>query len=684
MKIKTLFSAVLFLFLGISFLAADVVSVQILNVGSNGKYLQATTTDNPVFHAKITADAAGDTLTHISVENYKNSWFIGSAAEPSSIAPGSVKLWYYPVDLSEFDPLTAQFITTLPVDNDYDDWWYNDFSLPVQDGSGIWITIDIAESPASGSVEFQADEITFDSGTIINVSGLPSSPPVMLVTQVKPAEILEVSHSGGSMQPFVSTGQQNVIPMEIDLFNASGEGTASIVVESITLTAKSYDPFGNTLAPSSIISSIKIQDKNTGTIYGQLSSASLPSSPEAMKIPLSLVNIPANTTTTANVVVDITGNTFFAGTNFIISLDSYDDISAFDYYTYEKVSVHSSPVDPTGFEMISNFSTIKKQAELLLARFSDTLPSTINKGQQNVLLLSALFENPGDPDTASAEVHQFSIHLTDSSDDPLVPSQLFSKISITDLSGAVIYGSKDSASLENSGNTVFFPLLNTIRTAAAASTTIVVRADINIATSYNNFKVSLSGPQDIPARDVNSFAPVSVSITPETSYTSDLALLSSTFRVAADDRLPSNLYKGSSDIHIMDITLSSPLAFGEENNILARGITLTALDRNSASINFDTAVSSIKSLSSAGESVHPAGAAPELYIAFPEDITIPASGSTVISLYAAIKDDASAGSIAFSLHSSSHIDTYETNDPLRQVYAVPDTGYSFPMLSGTG
>ncbi|MFW6210493.1 MAG: FlgD immunoglobulin-like domain containing protein [bacterium] len=685
MNIKKLLFSVLFLFSAASFIFADALSMQVMEVGSNGNYLQATTTDNPVFHASIETDSQGDTITSISVGNFKDSWYIGAATEPDSIKANSVKLWYYPADRQEFNAATAQYVTHLPVDADYSNWWHdNSFSLPVENGSGIWITIDIPESPSPGSAEFQADEITFNSGASINISGQPSNPPVMLVTEVKPAELLEVSHTGGGMQTFVSTGQQNIIPMNLSFFNASGEGAASVIMDAITLTAKSYDPFGNTLSPSSIINSIKIQDKNTGTIYGQLDSASLPSSPRPMEIPLSLVNIPSGTTTTANIILEMTENTASAGANFIISLENHESISAFDYYTYEKTTVQSSPADPTGFEMVSNFSTLKKQAVEASAQISDSLPQTINKGQQNVELLSAVFENPGDVDTASVEFHQITINLSDDNGDPVVPGQLFSKVSITDPSGAVIYASKDSSSLENSGGAIFFPLLNTIHVAAGSTAAVVVRADINASTAYNNFKVSVSGPDDMPARDVNSFAPVQVTITTDSPFVSKLALLSSTFRVAGDGKIPSNIYKGSSDIHIMDIILSSPLAFGDENSLLARGITLTALDQNSMEINFDTAASSIKSVSASGESFHPAAADTQLYIAFPEDVTIPTSGSTAVSLYADIKDDTSADAVVFSLQSSAHIDAYESNDPLRQVFAVPDAGYSFPMLSGTG
>ncbi|HDQ26458.1 MAG TPA: T9SS type A sorting domain-containing protein [bacterium] len=680
MKKNSFLLLILFIFMAPLFVLADVTSVQVFNTGTNGKYLQATSVNNPVFHARITADAQGDTLTYVSLYNDKNSWYVGSAGEPASIEPGSVKLWYYPVDQNDFDISTAQYVTHLPVDNDYADWWYNDFSFPVADGSGIWVTIGIAEYPDPGSVEFQGDEITFESGASVSFSGLPLTPPVMLVTQVKPATVLEVSHTGGTMQPFVSTSQQNVIPAEFRFFNASGQGAAPIVISHVTLTVKSYSPFGDMLAPASVMSSIKIQDKHTGTIYGQIPAQSIPSSPVPLRISMSLVNIPADTTTTANIVIDMTGNTASAGINFIISLEDYDSVYAYDYYTYEKVSVHASPYDATGFEMISNFSTIKKQAAFLDARLIDTIPSNINKGQQNVSLLSASFDNPGDTHTAAAETHQFTVYVTDSGGNPLTPSELFSKISITDPAGSVIYGLKDSSSIETSGNSVFFPLLNTIRTASGASTTIVVRADINASTLYNNFRVSVTGPQDLPSRDVNSFAPVAVSITTGTPFISSLALLSSSFLVSSDPLLPAVTFAGQQDIPAMSLNFTSPLSFGS-GNIILTGLTITAKNSSGSPVNFNSFASVLKASSGNIEAVSAAPASPYLFLQFPSGVTVTADGTTsaIISLSLAA---GASGIYSISVESASHVAAYQDNEPGREIFIAAESGSSFPLESG--
>ncbi len=51
----------------------SVTSVSVQNYGYAGKYLQATSVNNPVFHMKISADAQGDTITYFGVQNYKDT-----------------------------------------------------------------------------------------------------------------------------------------------------------------------------------------------------------------------------------------------------------------------------------------------------------------------------------------------------------------------------------------------------------------------------------------------------------------------------------------------------------------------------------------------------------------------------------------------------------------------------------
>lgn len=676
---KTAYLA-LFVLITASTISAGASSVQIFNTGFQGKYLQADTQNNPVAHFRVAADSAGDTLTHISIENYLDSWYVGSAAENESIKENGIKVWYYPVDASEFSPASAQYVTHLPVDGS--DWWYNTFSFPVIDGSGIWITADINEYPVGGTCEFQFEDIRFESGAVVNSSGLPAVPPVMMLTQSKPAEQLDISHSGGSMQTYISNSQENIIAGQISFYNNSDSGASPAVISSITLTVKAYSPYGSILSPDSVISSVRIQDKNSGTIYGQAGGAYMPSSAQSFAVPLSLLNVPAGVTITANIVAACTSDESSAGLNFVVSVEDSASVYAYDYYSLARVSVAASPVDPTGFPMDSNFAYIQKRPLSVNISLNDLMPANINKGQLNVLLASYVFSNPGDTHTASAEAYNFTITLQDSAENPVSPASLFSKLSVTDPTGSVIYGLKSGASLETTGNTANFPLTGIITVSAGGSVTVTVRADINPLTTAVGFKAGMAAASDILCRDRNSFSSVaSLFSQPLPSFTS-LALLTSSCVISHTPKLPAVIYKGSTSVDVMDAAFSAPLSFGG-GSLLIRGITLTCRDHSGASLNFNNVFDSLRvSYDTENIVFSTMPSSDKFYMSFASPVTITAS-SPVFAISAAVREAASAKSVSLRILSESDISRYQDNDPQREIYIAPYPGSSFPFSSGT-
>ncbi|MCX8094363.1 MAG: T9SS type A sorting domain-containing protein [Candidatus Goldbacteria bacterium] len=660
-----------------TYIYSDVTSIQVFKVGYDGKYLQATSKNNPVLHIKINDDGNGDVLKYFGVYNSLNSWYIGSATEPASIAPNSVKLWYCPVDTDNFSESTAIYVAYLPTDGG--DWWYNNLNFPVVNGSGFWVTIDISDNPSFGSVEFQIENISFQNSSV-TLSDEPVKPYVLLITSVTPAELLQVSHSPGTMQQFVSTGQTNIIPMELNFYNSSPETSADITVNNITITVRSYPIPGSILSPSSVISSIKIQDKQTGFIYGGIYSPNIPAAISPFSISLAQLNIPAQTTVTANVVISITDTASSADIDFVLSLDDWNSLNAYDYYTFKKISVTASLSD--SFPLYSNFAKIQKKVNFINSFFIDSIPPNINKGATNVVLLKLRLENPGDISTASAELYNLKLYLKDNINKPIIPNTLFSKISITDETGNIKYSVKTYSAIESSGNIINFPLITTAGIVASSSVTIVVRADILPSTIVNNFKIGLESADDITCRDKNTLniVPVIPDTTP--SYTS-LSLLSSSFRVSHQQRMPQNIYKNQKNVHLMDITFKSPLSFGN-GNILIRGITLTAKNASGQPINFLNCIDKIVINTSSGIiqwTSMPLSS--NYYLSFPTHITVTPSGETIY-LYADISKNINTNSLKISLEDASAINAYQDNDPLRQIFITADTGDTFPMSSGTG
>lgn len=664
-----------FLFLYASLSAA--ASVQIFDTGFQGKYIQAATVNNPVAHFRINTGAEGNTLTSISIENRLDSWYIGSADETGSITENGIKVWYYPVDTPAFSAVSAQYVTHLAVDGFTR--WSNTFSLPVTDGSGIWITADIGEYPVGGTCEFQFEEIQFESGTPVAAYGLPSSPPVMLLTQAKPVEQIAVSHTGGAMQAFISTSQENINAAEFRFLNDSPSGSASAVISSINLTVKSYNPYGTILSPSSVISSLRIQDKNLGTIYGQLSGSAIPSAAAPFSVPLSLLNIPAGLTVTANIIITATGDNAAAGSNFVISIENSSSVTAYDYYSTKPVIVKAAPYDPTGFPMNSNFTTIQKRPVTVTAALTGLIPSTINKGQQNVILANLVFSNPGDTLTAAAEIYNLTLSFTDNAAQLLTPSLLFSRISITDPTGSIIYGLKTGSSIETSAGPSFFPLSGMITVPAGGSATVTVRADIAPLTTATGFRIGLVSPGDVLARDRNSFTPASVLFQNILPSWSGLALLTSSFSISHTPLLPPVVHKGSENTPVIAFSLNTPLSFGG-GNLLVSGLTLTCKDAGGTPINFNSVLSSLSvSVSGISHSFTALPSSSKFYAAFASPVTVASSGLTA-DIKASIKPEPGTGSFQIHIDSASDISRFQDNDPLREIFIASAEG--FPLSSG--
>ncbi|HRQ44728.1 MAG TPA: FlgD immunoglobulin-like domain containing protein [Candidatus Goldiibacteriota bacterium] len=594
-----------------------------------------------------------------------------------------------PVDAAEFDPGSAVLVGTLLSDftqtSGNNNWWYGDFNFVVSDNSGLWVTVDIASVPGQGTVEFQGEGIAFNSGAA-DILDLPASPPVMLITQTTPADLLEITHEAGTMQTAVSTGQENIIPCSFKFYNASGPDSAPIVASGLTVTVQSFSPLGVTLNPSSIIQSIKLQDKNTGTVYGSVSGALLPAGAYPVEIPLSLLNIPAETTITANVVISAVSSTYTAGANFVFSLNEPSSFSAYDFYTLNSVTVSASAADTTGFPMYSNFSALQKNCGEISASFTDVIPLTINEGQVNVPLVKMILSNPGNSLTASGQAYNLKFQVTDNSGAPIVPSSLFSKISVTDLSGTIIYAIKDST-IESSGSIINIPLINTIGIPSASSATVTVRANISSSTTADDFRIIIIPSSDILARDINSFSPASVT-SASSVYTSPSALLSSSLKAGVTPLMPKTLYSGQNNVSVMQLSLSSPLSFGEGNTIMAYGITLTAKDINGAPVDASSFISDINiSITSPSVSENVSITAPSsstVFIPFTSPIPLTSSASTIISVSCSIKTTAPTGSIRLDLGSASAIGVYQYLDPLKAVAVSASAGQSFPMSSGAG
>ncbi len=665
------------------FLFAGINSIEIIPVGNDGDPIEANSTNNPVFHLRIYADSEGDTLTYLSIKNLMNNpYSLTPAKEPDVIVAGSVKLWYFPYNTDSFIESSAQYVTFLAVTG-AGDYWENTFNLPVGNNYDLWVTVDIIENPEeSRTLEFQSNGISFTASTGINSFDEPSPAPFLMTTSITPGNKLEVFHMDKTISSTVSLSEQNFIPLEISFFNASGDNAADILISALTITVKDATT-GNIINPSTVVDYIAVSDKDYGDIYGQLNNSQIPNSVVPVYIPMNNyeISVPANTTITVNIKVNITDSSSAVGKTFAISINSDNDIYAYDFYSFKKANVYSALFD--SFPMTHNTIRIITELDHINLWYKDIMPNSIYKGMVNVGMMQIAVENPGDTTTSSALIKNINVRFLNTARNPVMPKLAFSKVSLTNETGTITFDSKVSAQLSATENIVTFNIPQGIEIEGGAKITLTVKADILSNTEVDSFFITtMNFPTDIVAYIAGTTKTVNVNSLVSVPYESSVAVLISSFKISFTPKMPGNIFAGEK-INIMDFNFSSPVIASGSNTISAKGITFTAKDSSGNLINFSDIFSKLNLNTPAGSIENPAPDSPYIYFNFPEAITI-TSGGVVLSLYADVKDSVKQGSVQVLLSNTINVYAYANYNPNNKVFIMPDTGYSFPMSSGIG
>lgn len=679
---KNFFLIILLIFPFLLF--AGINSIEIIPVGNDGDPVEANSINNPVFHLRINADAQGDTLNYLSVKNIMNNPYgLTPAKEPDEIVAGSVKLWYFPYNTVNFDDGTAQYVTHLAVAGS-GDYWSNTLNLPVGNNYDIWVTVDIQPSPAiSRTLEFQSNGISFTASTGINSFDEPFPAPFLMTTDITPGDKLEIFHQDKTVSQQVALSEENFVTMEISFFNASGDNSADILINSITITVKDSSN-GSIIAPNSIISYIAIADKDYGDIYGSCNSSQIPNNASPIFIPMNNyeISVPANTTVTVNVKVNITNTASAIGKTFVLSLENSNDINAYDFYTLKKANKFSSSFD--SFPMTHNAITIISEPDHIDSWYKDIMPVNVYKGMVNIPMINLAFENPGNTSTASVLIKNINVRFLNTARNPVMPKLVFSKVSLTNETGTITFDSKVSAQLSAIENIITFNIPQGIEISGGAKITLTVKADLLADTQVDSFFIStLNFPQDIVAYVAGTTKTVNINSLLPLPYESSVAILASSFKVSCNPKMPGNIFAGQENISLIDINFSSPVVASGSNTILAKGITFTARDSDGNLINFSDVFSILYLNTPSGTMGINAPESSSIYFDFPQAITITGNGVS-ISLIGDIKYDIKANSIQVLLSNASDINAYVNYNPSQKVFIMPETGYSFPMSSGTG
>lgn len=132
-----------------------------------------------------------------------------------------------------------------------------------------------------------------------------------------------------------------------------------------------------------------------------------------------------------------------------------------------------------------------------------TMPTTVTRGQSDVVPFSFTFSNPGGGAASDGEIRGVKLHLEDDQGAPIVPSLLLSRVVVSE--GTTTYLTKTT--LESTGSEVDLPLNPPARVPGTQPTTLSIRLDILSSTSVPAFRVVVEDSAKITVHDAISGAP---------------------------------------------------------------------------------------------------------------------------------------------------------------------------------
>ncbi|MCD4813994.1 hypothetical protein K8S19_09940 [bacterium] len=665
---------------------ADIIHAEPILVSTSDQWFAASSQFNVAMKITITADASGDTLQMIGI---RNDWYSPYASNTTDIVTNSVRLWYVAVDSGSFSTSTAQFVKIL-TDDSMDPWvWYDmALNLFVQNGSAIYITVDITATPtANAIIAFHIFEqsMAFESNASPAEWQPPNTPApdfypdypesdptaFMRITPYLPATGLEVSDTPKSFSQ-LSSGQ-TFYPIDFTLHNTGTPFTGPVFVSGVTITVK--DSLGATLAPATALESIGLRNKTTQVVLAAVTG--IPSAPAGIFIPLS-VSVTAMADLELELFATVSTNTATVVSEFSLALNTNSQLDAIDAYTRKPVSITSASGD--AFPMQTGLFQIFFSATNLNTYHTPMLvtDTVVLKGQTNVNPINLTFINPGNTRTSRVDITHLSLAVTDGDGDPLTPSDVFSRVAI---SGGILYG--ETTSIPNTGSLVTITLSNSYASVPVYQPlTVTVLADILPDAMAVEFRLSLAGSAGVIAQDANTIFPVPVSAAfasdPFPMFSNTVRIASS-FQVSSRSQSPTTLYPNQR-ASMLALTFSHP-GPTDVGSLVVQGITLTAQDRTGTAVAFSQNCTALYARNSLGATLTEVTAMPggsHLFIALP-DITIAPFENVIISLGIGLADKPQSQTLRIGITDNTAFTVTQPSDLTRPVFVAG----LWPMQSNT-
>ena len=252
-----------------------------------------------------------------------------------------------------------------------------------------------------------------------------------------------------------------------------------------------YDASGNPLSGSSAASKISITNTQGSFTYG---STQVFTGSKAVVNFTSQVVVPAASGVTLSVRFDA-ADAYYPG-QFVIAINSQDDIYAVDSNVFSQVSVSALP----GFPLESSPVTMQEKADsCAFSGFVSEAPQGMLKGQSNEALISFDFADTNGASSAATEFTGVTFTVRNSSGAQIAANSALSQMYLVSAAGVTV-----SAASAGVSPKVFMNVNPAMLFTSGMSAKFTLYGSVPAGASAAGFTLSLEQASDTGSRDSNS------------------------------------------------------------------------------------------------------------------------------------------------------------------------------------
>jgi len=313
---------------------------------------------------------------------------------------------------------------------------------------------------------------------------------------------------------------------------------------------------------------------------------------------------------------------------------------------------------------------------------TSTLPTSVNRGQQDVAAMSLAFTNPGNAQSSTVRLLGVRVRLEDATGAGIVPSSLLSKIVVREGGNVLL----NKSSLETSGSDVDLAFASPTLVAAGASATLAISVDVLSSTTAPEFRLSIVDSTVFTVRDQLSGAPVAVTQGggyPVRTSVARVVAPATELDVAGQTPVTNRVGRGMADVPLLGARLQSPGIVGITSDVRLYAFSAVLEDTSGVTVPRPADFLSFVRVLAGTQTLvaRPVSTAegPALALTLNLPLSVQAGTPVDVSVRADVSGTSQLGALRLRLLDPPTVDARDENtrDPVPAVYAVS------PILGNT-